>query len=46
MERTSKLLGITMFDLASYAGQKTEEISFSRTMDIHSRIKLAEDIFK
>ena len=27
MERTSKLLGITMFDLASYAGQKADGIT-------------------
>ncbi|VVB83842.1 Uncharacterised protein [uncultured archaeon] len=48
MEKTASLLGVTMFDLASYAGQK-EEISnapLSQTLDVKSRIKIAEDIFK
>ncbi len=48
MEKTAKLLGITMFELASYAGQK-EEISESpivKGIDTKSRIKLAMDIFR
>jgi hypothetical protein len=47
MEKTARLLGITMFDLASYAGQKEEisEAPESKTMNIKQRIKLAEDFF-
>jgi len=48
MEKTAKLLGITMFELASYAGQKPEiaNAPLSKTLDVKSRIKLAEAIFK
>ncbi len=48
MERTAKLLGITLYELASYAGQK-EQISETPTsagMDIKSRIKLAMELFR
>ncbi len=47
METTAKLLGITMFDLAGYAGQKAEisEAPESRTMGVRKRIKMAEDFF-
>ncbi|RLG15973.1 hypothetical protein DRN69_02110 [Candidatus Pacearchaeota archaeon] len=48
MEKTASLLGITMFDLAQYAGQK-EEISEQReakTMEVRERIKLAMEMFK
>lgn len=46
MERTASLLGVTLFELADYAGQKpTSDISQLRTMDIKSRIKLAMDFF-
>jgi hypothetical protein len=46
MERTAKLLGITMFELAGYAGQRTDDFSLTQTMDIRQRIKLAEDMFR
>lgn len=48
MERTAKLLGITMYDLASYAGQKREisEVPLSRTLDVKKRVKIAMDIFR
>jgi hypothetical protein len=47
MEKTASLLGITMFELASYAGQRPDgNISLSNTIDIKSRIKTAEDMFK
>jgi len=48
MEKTAKLLGITMFELASYAGQKEEisEAPIVRGIDIKSRIKLAMEMFK
>jgi len=47
MEKTAGLLGITMFELASYAGQKEEisEAPESKTMGVRKRIKLAEDFF-
>jgi hypothetical protein len=48
MEQTAHLLGITLFELASYAGQKPEiaNAPLSKTLDIKSRIKTAEDLFK
>jgi len=46
-ETTAKLLGITSFELASYIGQSgISELPESKTMEIHSRIKLAMDIFR
>lgn len=47
MEKTASLLGITMFELASYAGQKPDaNMSLSYTIDVKSRIKTAEDMFR
>ncbi len=48
MEKTAHLLGITMFELASYAGQKPEisELPLGQTLDVKSRLKLAQDMFK
>ena len=48
MEKTASLLGITMFELASYAGQSPEisNAPLSITLDVKSRIKLGEDMFK
>ncbi|MEK6913884.1 MAG: hypothetical protein AABW47_04425 [Nanoarchaeota archaeon] len=47
MEKTAHLLGITMFELASYAGQKQEMgVPLGQTLDVKSRIKIAEDMFK
>jgi len=48
MEQTANLLGISLFELASYAGQKPEisEAPFTKTMDVKSRIKIAMDLFK
>jgi hypothetical protein len=46
MEKTAKLLGITMWELASYSGQKgTPDIPLTKTLDVNSRIKLAEEMF-
>lgn len=48
MERTAHLLGISLFELAGFAGQK-EEISnapLTKTMDVKARIKIVEDMFK
>ncbi len=48
MEQTANLLGITLFELASYAGQKPEgyEVPLTKTLDVKSRIKTAMDLFK
>lgn len=48
MERTANLLGITLFELATYSGQKPEgpETSLTKTLDVKSRIKTAMDLFK
>ena len=47
MEKTAKILGISIWELAEYAG-KTEvgDINLGITMPIENRIKLAEDIFR
>lgn len=47
MEQTAKLLGITMFELADYAGQTgISDVPESKTLDINSRIKLAMEMFE
>ena len=47
MEKTANLLGITLFELASYAGEKeVSDVPESRTVDVKSRIKIAEEFFK
>ena len=47
MEKTAKLLGITMFELANYTGQTgISDVPLSKTMNVKSRIKLAEEFFK
>lgn len=46
MERTASLLGITMFELAGYAGQTNiPESKLCRTCDIKDRIKVAVEMF-
>ncbi len=44
MEATAKLLGITMWELASYAGQRDIDIS-GNVSNVKDRIKIAEEIF-
>ena len=47
MEKTSKLLGITMYELANYAGQtEISDLPLGKTLDVKSRIKLAEEMFR
>ena len=47
MEQTAKLLGISMYELASYAGQKgISDIPVGKTISAKDRIKLAMDFFK
>ena len=46
MEQTAKLLGVTMFELADYAGKTgIPDVPVSKTLDSKSRIKLAMDMF-
>jgi hypothetical protein len=47
MERTAKLLGINMFELADYAGanKNITDTPESKTIDVKSRIKLAMKFF-
>lgn len=47
MGKTAKLLGVTLFELVSYAGQKSEiqNLPLGHTIDVKSRIKLTEDFF-
>ena len=47
MEQTAKLLGITLYELASYAGQaRIDDVPLENTMDVRKRIKLAMEMFK
>ena len=46
MEKTAKLLGITQFELANYAGQKEiPEVAPAKPTDVRSRIKLTMEMF-
>jgi len=46
MEKTAELLGITLFELASYAGQKDLPHPVpERSTDVRSRIKLVMEMF-
>ncbi len=47
MEHTAKLLGITMWELAEYAGKTgIGDVNLSVTLDVNRRIKLVEELFK
>ena len=47
MEKKESFLGITLFELASYAGQKEDiNVQQTRTIDVKARIKMAEDFFR
>ncbi len=47
MEKTAKLLGITMWELANYAGQtRISDVPLSKTLNVKARIKLAQGMFK
>lgn len=47
MEQTAKLLGITIWELAEYAGQTgISDVHLSVTLPIKERIKQAEEIFE
>ena len=45
-EQTATMLGVNLWDLASYIGQSSiSEAKVSETMDVKERIKTAEEIF-
>ncbi|MBD3253395.1 hypothetical protein GF386_06690 [Candidatus Pacearchaeota archaeon] len=47
MEKTSKILGVSIWELAEYAGQtRIGDYSLSVTIPARQRIKLAEEIFR
>ena len=47
MEKTAKLLGVTLFDIANYIGQRPEENEFKeKGLSTKQRVKLAMDLFK
>lgn len=46
MEKTAKLLGITLYELASYAGEKETTIPQRKSMPVRNRIKLAMEFFQ
>lgn len=47
MEQTAKILGISVWELAEYAGQTgIADVNFAITMPIKERIKIAEEVFK
>ena len=47
MEKTAHLLGITLFELASYAGEKEiSDIPESATISVKQRIKFAMEMFE
>ena len=44
--KTAKLLGVTLYDLASYTGTSgVSDMVLNKTIDVKQRIKFAEDIF-
>lgn len=48
MEKTANLLGVTLYDLANYTGEKQKKApnqTESKTINVKSRLKLVEDIF-
>jgi hypothetical protein len=47
MEKTARLLGITIFDLAEYAGKTgISDINLSKTLPVDERIQYAMEMFK
>lgn len=46
MGKTAQMLGISLYDLQSYAGQSdASEVKFNQTINIKTRIKMLEDFF-
>lgn len=45
MEKTAKLLGITLWELANYAGSRVDERSLAKTINTKQRLMLAMGMF-
>jgi len=46
LEKTAKMLGVSLYDLANYSGQKeTSETPLNQTIDVKTRIKMLEEMF-
>ncbi len=45
MEKTAKLLGVSLWELASYAGQQVGDKDIGKTIGAKQRIKLAMEMF-
>ena len=46
-EKTAKLLGVSLWDLASYIGQSSiGDAKVAISMPVEKRVKIAEDIFR
>ena len=47
MEKTAKTLGVSLWELAEYAGRtRIGDVNLNITMPVRQRVKIAEDIFK
>lgn len=47
MEKTANLLGVTLYELAEYAGKTgISDVPLGKTLGVKARIKLAEGLFK
>lgn len=47
MEKTAKLLGISLYELAEYAGKTgISDVPLSKTISVRDRIKLVKELFK
>ena len=47
MEKTSKILGISLWELSEYAGKtRIGDVNMSVTMDIKKRIKIVQEMFE
>ncbi len=46
MERTANMLGISLWELQEYAGNRISDVNLNVTMPIKERIKIAEEVFR
>ena len=45
MEKTAKILGVSLWELAEYTGQRSNDYNLSITMPIKERVKIAKEVF-
>lgn len=45
LEKTAKLLGVSLWELSEYAGQKVEDTDLQKTVSTKQRLKLAMEMF-